>query len=527
MDLWKAFRIARHRKWEFLAATLVALVLLGVTAKGSVAPTVYVSQAKVLLTPPSFVAEKDTTQGATLKVWFADQNLLKELILSEELMGRVASRLGLADGGRALRERVELRPVSQSQGQVTLLAIAVSADSGSESKKYTQALVEEFISYVEELSAREFASTRQFLEDLVAEARTNLDNTETSILKWQAEHQAVTVEEALAALADREGSLEAEKSRLQQEVAGLGSELEALRAFVAGRSSTPPWAVLGQERAGLTALQGDVASQRLKLAELRQVFTDESQQIREQAQRLQTVEGIYAKELDSTVRSYVEEKQASLGKATAALQTVNSGLADVRKRRDVGDQRLKLARLQRQLGMYEENYNTLMTQLYRARVAEQGSRRSGAISMLEAPSTGQPTVVVERPNSLKRIALGFPFCLIFGFTVVLLLDYLATSMRIRPRIEETLNLPVLGTIPRLPDELAEEWEALKSTAIRELVAVGSPAGVERGDRHGNGPGNGNGHRNGNGHGHGNGNGNGNGHRNGNGNGQRNGSRLSN
>jgi len=252
---------------------------------------------------------------------------------------------------------------------------------------------------------------------------------------------------------------------------------------------------------------------------LRQVFTEESQQIREQAQRLQTVEGIYAKELDSTVRSYVEEKQSALSKATAALKTVDSGLAEVRKRRDVGDQRLKLARLQRQLGMYEENYNTLMTQLYRARVSEQGSRRSGAISMLEAPDTGRPTVVVERPNSLRRILIGFPFCLIFGFTVVLLLDYLASSMRIRPRIEETLNLPVLGTIPRLPDQLAEEWEALKSTAVRELVAVGSPSGLERTHRAGNG--------NGNGHSRSNGNGNGNGHSRSNGNGYRNGSRLSN
>ncbi len=512
MDLWKAFRIARYRKWEFLAATLVALVLLGLTADRGLAPTVYVSRAKVLLTPPSFVSEKDPTQGATLKVWFADQNLLKELILSQELMGRVSSRLGLADGGASLRERVELRPVSQNQGQVTLLSISVSASTGTESKKCTQALVEEFISYVEELSAREFASTRQFLEDLVAEARTNLDKTETAILKWQEEHEAVSVEEALAALADREGQLESEKTRLQQEVAGLGSELGQLQGFVAGRSATPPWAVLGEERAGLTSLQSDVSKQRLKLAELRQVFTEESQQIREQSQRLRTVEGVYATELDATVRSYVEEKQAALGKASAALKTVDSGLAEVRKRRDVGDQRLKLARLQRQLGMYEENYNALMTQLYRARVAEQGSRRSGAISMLEAPTQGQPTVVVERPSNVKRLLVGFPFCLIFGFTVALLLDYLASSMRIRPRIEETLNLPVLGSIPRLPDQLAEEWEALKSTAVRELVAVGSASG------NGHGNGNGNGSGSGNGNGHRNGNGNGNGHRNGNGNG---------
>ena len=74
--------------------------------------------------------------------------------------------LGLADGGESLRERVELRPVSQNQGQVTLLSISVTASTGTESKKCTQALVEEFISYVEELSAREFASTRQFLHSV-------------------------------------------------------------------------------------------------------------------------------------------------------------------------------------------------------------------------------------------------------------------------------------------------------------------------------------------------------------------------
>ena len=222
-------------------------------------------------------------------------------------MGRVASRLGLADEGVLLREQIKLKPVSENRGQVTLLAISVTAENGEESQKQTRALVEEFITYVEELSAREFASTRQFLEDLVAEARTNLDKTETAILKWQEDHEALSVEQALAALADRENQLEAQKNEIQQQVAGLRSELAQLEDFSSGRSSTPPWAVLGQERSGLATLQQDVSQQRLKLAELHEVFTEESQQIREQTRRLGIVEAVYNRELAATVRSFVEE----------------------------------------------------------------------------------------------------------------------------------------------------------------------------------------------------------------------------
>lgn len=522
MDLWKALRIVRGRKWAFILGTLVALLAVGLTSDNAIPKPVYKSSAKLLLTPPNSpaVAEAAAANGGpALRTWFADQSLLKELILSQELMGRVGSRLGLGDKGNSLRGNVTLDPLAQAAGQVTLLSLSVTAGNPKDSQRYTTALVEEFISYVEELSAREYARTRQFLEEMVAESQAKLAKTEAEILKWQDEHEAISVDQALAAVADRENALETEQNELQAQAAGLKAELAQLQDFTTGKTTVPPWAVLGQGKTSISGLEANVTQQRLKLAELRQVFTDENQQVKDQTQRLKTAEAMYLKELNATVASYLKEKQSGVDRVMAALKTIDGQLLELRKKKDIGDQRLALARKQRQLAMYEENYNTLMTQLYKARVAEQGSRRSGAISMLEAPGPGHATFVAVRPNNVKRTLMAVPFCLIFGFTLALMLDYLSSSMKMRPRIEETLDLPVLGSIPRLPIEMAEEWEALKKTAYRELVVAGRSNGNGNGHYHrnGNGNGNGNGHyRNGNGNGRHNGNGKHHGRSNGNG-----------
>ena len=107
-------------------------------------------------------------------------------------------------------------------------------------------------------------------------------------------------------------------------------------------------------------------------------------------------------------------------------------------------------------------------------MVEQSSRRQGAVNVLEQPGVG--TVAYDpdaaRPviadNSVKRNLMAIPFCLVLGIAAAFVQEYLAGSTKLRPRIEEALELPILAVIPSTPSELTVNWETFKRPGNESL-----------------------------------------------------------
>jgi len=129
--------------------------------------------------------------------------------------------------------------------------------------------------------------------------------------------------------------------------------------------------------------------------------------------------------------------------------------------------------------VWQENYLSLTRQLYQLRVLEQASRRQGAITILERPQAGIEVIAKKDKKApmdpTTRFLIGLPFCFAFGAGAALLADYLFASLRLQPRIEEALNLPVIALIPQ-----GERWERVKKEAVSrgsESVSAEIPAQV--------------------------------------------------
>ncbi len=67
--------------------------------------------------------------------------------------------------------------------------------------------------------------------------------------------------------------------------------------------------------------------------------------------------------------------------------------------------------------------------------------------------------------------MAIPVALLVGFAAVVGMDYLSSSMRLEPRIEEALGLPIIGRIPCQTQILTADWEELKQT-----VGKSAPSG---------------------------------------------------
>lgn len=522
MDIVRALRALRRYKFTFLGVSALAfmLVLLAPAAKNN-EPVIYESKAKILLTPPEGGGQVSAYGGASAKIassqsWFADATVLKELLTSEELLTRVLTNLGSKETWVGLRERVEVSPLSggfRGGEGVQLFELTVTSQDPKESEKTTRLITEEFSSYVQEISAREFANTRKFIEELVAEAEQRRIDAEEKMMVVRQKYLDLPSDEILEI---EQRDLENQRQELDRDVAALQGQIYSVQDYLQGRTTNPPWAILEKTDSTTTALEKAVADNKVELAKLQEIYTDSNEQVIAAKRRLENSERLYRDGITNYVRSLYNSKEAELNQKTARYQSISGQLNNLLSNRMTPEDRRQLQKLERETQLWEENHLSLLQQLYQARVVEQSSRRQGAVNVLENPRLGEVPKDKKKTGEMTKFAMALPFCLILGGLAAMLRDHLSTSMRLRPRIEEALEIPVIAVIPATPSELTIDWERFKrpmAAAPEELAAAQAgraktPVATLTQNGHGNGQANGakngysNGHQNGYSNGHG-------------------------
>lgn len=471
MDILRSLRALRDRKGIFFLATLLALFALVFAPSTTVKEAkLYQSSAKILVTPSSSAGSVAASgaNGVTpnaVQAWFADESTLRELVTSEELLNRVIAKLKISQNWMTLRGQITVAPVrnDQTSRATNLYRLAAFAADPETSRKLASTLGDEFTLYVQELSAREYSNTRRFLEELVGEAERKVKASEAIVAKMRKEDVADAG--PMSPYAQQSQSLTGQKTQLAVEEGKLRSQVEALQHYTQNANgSAPPWAIVEQKSPNLTALETELGQRRMKLDELNQYFVPGSPMVKDQEDKVAKIQETYNRELQSYIQSLLREKTLALEQTHNSLGTVTGQLDNLLGKQLTPGERLQKATAERQLQMWQENYLSLTKQLYQLRVLEQASRRQGAITILERPQAGTEAVSPgkkEPMNPLLRFALGVPFCFLFGAGAALAADYLFASMRLQPRIEEALNLPVIALIPPVPKDLTDRWDRMK------------------------------------------------------------------
>lgn len=460
MDVRRLLLTISQQVWLMTGLTLAiltAFLLIPNVGKR----VVYESTAKILLSPVQRTASlnSDSFRGNDANNWLTDQQTLTELITSERLLTRIGNVCGLRTPWQELRERVRIEPLAfDYMHHVNLFTLSVQDASSKQAQKLTEAAVQEFVSYVEELSAREFANTRRFLEELVAEAKEKVDDTEEKLLTITSAHSDVADS---AASAESLMTLDLDKRKLQEERSLLEGELGAVQSYQAGQSTVVPTSVLTKSDSNLAQLETSVAAAKLKLIELQQLYTEENIQVVEQHARLNKLQQLYDSRIEQLAQASSDEKGRLIAEKKKSIQAIDARMSELRNRQLTPVEKRQVAKLERQLNMWEENHLSLVKQLYQARVVEQSSRRQGAITILENPG---PAVEYreKRTRTLgAQVAIGLPFSLGLSVAIILGIEFLGATLRLVPRIESTLGIPVMAVIPPIDVEIMELWERYK------------------------------------------------------------------
>ncbi len=487
MDFRKSIKVLRRWRWTFLAVWSAAFCLVVFAPENNVQPVpIYKSSAKILLTPSTSSSASFRGAGSlnhsgdVARSWFADPTIIEELIMSEELLTRVQANSGMDLSWDRLRGMISIEPVQEGRmsfGQLKLFRLSVTAGDPVQSEKLTRLVTDEFMAYVQELSAREFANTRRFVEELVDEAEQRRMAAEEALLRLKEKYADSPAEASIQA---EEAALESERRAVNVEVTTLKGRLAAVRDYIDGRSSSAPWEILNKQDGSLAGLEANVSQLKLELAKAREVYTDENSKVKMLKARLSRAQQIYQEDLNHYVESLYQSTSSELKQKMVRSQALTRQLTVLASSRMSDDDRRQAKKLERQMTLWDENHLSLTQQLYQARVVEQSSRRQGSVNVLEKPRRGAAITPLGPSSTVtskkKKMASGLLLGLVLGIGAAFLREFLSASMRLRPRIEEALELPVIAVIPATPSELTVDWERFKrpnSERLNELVLAHS------------------------------------------------------
>lgn len=354
--------------------------------------------------------------------------------------------------------------VSQVELSTSILIDFTSEDPGK-AARIADAIAE---AYVEDQLNAKFDATQRAtqwlggqLQQLAARAR----EAEAAAVRYRAQNHITDVPNPngggiISVLDQQIGAINAQLVQARSDKALAQAALQRVRSLVsAGRSAevsqvvnSPLIAQLRQQEATLAQQEAQMASRygpdHPKMKDLKAAESDLNGKIdQEIAHVVTTVEN------DVSVAS---AKEASLLGQLKSLEHQSTA---------EGQARVRLAELESNATSSRALYDTFIAR------SKQTQEQQG-LQLPDARIISRSAIPEKSsfPNFLLVFGLGTPIALIFGFTVAFVLERLDRGFRMATRVEETLGLPVLATVPDTKLE-NKKWMRGGSKGRGQLIAA--------------------------------------------------------
>lgn len=338
-----------------------------------------------------------------------------------------------------LQERVK----TEQEGTTNIIRI-IARDSDREGAAKLANTVA--LTYREENIAirnREVHAAQKFIESQVKVVGERLRQAEQELRSFKEKEERVFLTDEAKILLTSLTHLDTEYEKVKRTVDETRNQLEELRSrsFLSER---PSERIFTEEASALIfTLNADL----LKLLQERDTllinYTSQHPQVKELDRKIQNVKNEMIRELTSKLSTY-EEREALL------RRQIDRHKLDYLK---VPMTALKLARLEREVKVNEDNYSLLKSKYEEAMIktAEQIEEVT-----LVAPAF-PPAGPVNAPRTAMNMTVGGMIGLLLGIVAAFTRESLDTSLGTIEETEVFLGVPVLGVIPVMDAALIKEF----------------------------------------------------------------------
>lgn len=390
---------------------------------------------------------------------------IKNRVLIEEVMDKT----GAAATARSQKERVAVMEKLRGSINVKIfsnsLQVTVDWNDPELAAKIVNTLADSFIERYGSLNREEARERRALVEQQASLVRVRWDEAQRQFAEFVKKHGDIAVSERGLAASERITEVRSELAQNKMQLADssrrldfiekqLGKDGEALSKLELGTAA--------QQLAGNPAVQ-TLKDQILQLEEqvttLASLYTEEYPSLRKAKAQLLNAREALAAEIAKVVPQIVISLDGS-GKVELITEYVkiDSDVERLESRQNeltalaskleqeaevLPDKEAQYFTLLRSRTINEDLYNTLLTRLTEARIAEQTD--SWDVRVIER---GYAPYTRLRPKPVKNAAFGTIIGVLLGLGLCMLLDYLDDSFKTAVEVEGYLQVPVLAVLPR-------------------------------------------------------------------------------
>lgn len=460
--------VLRRRRWIVITTFMIviAAVVIGVYRKP--APVSEFEATATLLVKPDRPALTNI-QGGQLPYYQnfdegVDQRTEIYILKSREMLERLVNELDVKafDIGsddqdviyQYFRNAVEIEPV----GGTYLVNIVATDIDQKNVVILANTMAEVYIDYNLQTKLSAARKTLVWLNEQLVDLQGKVENAYSAIAEFQDKNKILAVEMApeviSAKLADLTTTYErAKRARIEAET--RMAELQRIRQQ--GASFSDDLAITLNDPV-LEKLRAEITDAEIERSNLLQSYKDKHPKVKQADLKLETLR----ENMLSTVNTLFQKLESDLAVLRASEQTALEGLDAFKNDAvETNNKRLEYSKLKSELTSSEELHAMLFRQLKETSITENLVDKN-LIRLLEPARIAKDiTTPVKRE---QMIAFGVVIGILLGIGLAFLFEYFDKTLKNPEDVEHFLDLPVLGTIPKI-DEKSQKKLQGKSTAV--------------------------------------------------------------
>lgn len=328
-----------------------------------------------------------------------------------------------------------------SQGE-NIIRISYQTPDPELSAEVVNTVARTFLAHRSAEHKRAASSTVEFLRSQIDKISTQLAAEEDELRDFREAGRVVNPGAQGMSKIGQLASLQGQRDAVESERAGLTRILNEIRnADPNAMGPSPARRLLGSP----VILENRVATQMLtslvaletERAELLSRRTPQDVDVQALTQRIEDIEN----ELYSIASTYHQSLQDETRSLESSIGRTGGEL------REIPTTEIQLARLQRETGLLQQMYTLLQTKLKEAEITEAVEE-----SNVRVVNVARPPLGPIYPNKLRNLLMAGALGLMLGVIGAFGREYADNTVHSMDEMEELSGVPVLGLIPRLPDD---------------------------------------------------------------------------
>ncbi|MGE5644581.1 MAG: GumC family protein [Acidobacteriota bacterium] len=525
LDVEDYIDIVRRQKSWIIGPAFAALVCAVVGAY--MWPDTYVSEASIQVVPPQ-VPERYVASNVNVEMsqrinqmanTVLSRDKLVNVITSNGLYRRQLQRKPMSDVLEDMIRDIKISQVVSMQQQsgrapISAFRVSFSYENRFLAQKVTQELVRSFIDENISANSRSSTQTTQFLQDQFEASRVALQDLETRLAQFREQNAGRlpdelqanlttlrTLEQQLSGVNENIGRIGQEKLLLESQIRIYKDQLAALtqgapdtftaqakseRLLQAERQIAATETFLAQLRERYKDTYPDVQAAQAQLAMLKKnrdaLLKEESEHkpapVAVKTLNPEQVQG--GRQLEATIQSLqsqIQAKDLELEQRTKSRDELNATINKYNARISTNPQvEKRYAELTRDYALAKAKYDELNTKKSQSEIATKLERSSLGEALRQLDQASLPETPTK-PKRLMVIGAGAAIGLLLGIFIAGAREMKDNSLKNLKDARAYTNLPVLGTVPLLENDLVVRrkrrlaWLAWSAASFLGILAM--------------------------------------------------------